>query len=175
MVQTSAALAQLRNAATSPTQLSVDAYLNDRGIAINSRILRVLAMRVSEDPFKKVSKMIKDLIVKLMEEANGESEHKGWCDSELATNEQTRVAKTEETEGLHADIDELEATVSKLTEEITSLNKAVAELDAAVAKATELRQTEKAKNTQTIADAKAAQTAVASALNTLKDFYAKAW
>ena len=36
-----------------------------------------------------VAKMIKDLIVKLMEEANGEAEQKGYCDMELATNEQT--------------------------------------------------------------------------------------
>merc|ERR1719335_861067 len=61
-------------------------------------------MRVANDPFKKVKKMIKDLIVKLMEEANEEKE----------------------------------------------------------------------KNTVTIADAQAAQTAVANALGVLKDFYAKA-
>ena len=36
-----------------------------------------------------------DLIVKLMEEANEESEHKGWCDTELSTNEKTRKEKTE--------------------------------------------------------------------------------
>merc|ERR1719456_1431201 len=54
------------------------------------------------------------------------------------------------------------------------LTKAVVDLDAAVEKATAMRQVEKAKNTQTIADAKAAQAAVASALNVLKDFYAKA-
>merc|ERR1719409_1060627 len=167
MVQTSAALAQLRSAATSPTQLSVAAYLNDQGMKINSRILRVLAMRVSEDPFKKVTKMIKDLITKLMEEANGEAEQKGWCDDELSTSEQTRVTKTEETEALHAEIDELEASVQKLTEAIT-------ESDAAVAKATSIRDAEKAKNTITIKEAKDAQVAVASALKVLQDFYAKA-
>merc|ERR1719301_329981 len=37
--------------------------------------------------------MIKDLIVRLMEEANQEAEHKGWCDTELSTNEQTAVAQ----------------------------------------------------------------------------------
>ena len=48
-------------------------------------------MRVSEDSFKKVKKMIKDLIVKLTEEVNKEAEHKGWYDTELLTNEQTRI------------------------------------------------------------------------------------
>ena len=37
------------------------------GSKINSRVLSALAMRVSEDPFKNVKKMIKDLIAKLME------------------------------------------------------------------------------------------------------------
>ena len=49
--------------------------------------MSALAMRVSEDPFKKVEKMIEGLIVKLMEEANEEAEHKGWCDTELSINE----------------------------------------------------------------------------------------
>ena len=73
---------------------------------------------------KAVAKTIKDLIVKLMEEANGEAEQKGYCDMELATNEQTRKEKTEAVEGLHADIDELEATIQQLTEEISDLTKA---------------------------------------------------
>merc|ERR1719498_868183 len=92
--------------------------------------------------------MIKDLITKLMEEANQEAEHKGWCDQEMSTNQ--------------------------LTMEINELTNAVAENDKAVAEATELRETEKAKNAETIADAKKAQEAVASALTVLKDFYAKA-
>merc|ERR1712151_829248 len=122
----------------------------------------------------KVKKMIKDLIVRLMEEANEEAEHKGWCDTELSTNEQTRKEKTEAVENLHAEIDQLEASIAKLTEDITELTKAVAELDAAMAKATKLRQEEKATNTATIKDSQEAQTAVAQALTVLKDFYEKA-
>merc|ERR1719161_2476714 len=131
-------------------------------------------MRVSEDPFKKVKKMIKDLIVKLMEEANEESEHKGWCDTELSTNEQTRKEKTEAIETLHAEIDSLEAAIAKLTRHIKELNTAVQELDAAVAKATSVRQEEKAKNTMTIKDSQDAQIAVNQALTVLKEFYDKA-
>merc|ERR1711865_580360 len=138
------------------------------------RVLSAVAVRAAEDPFTKVKKMIKDLIVKLMEEANEEAEYKGWCDTELSTNEQTRKEKTESVETLHAEIDQLEASIAKLTEDITELTKQVAELDAAMAKATKLRQEEKAKNTETIADAAAAQTAVAQALTVLKEFYAKA-
>jgi len=170
----SSALAQLRAEAQNPNQLRVAAYLREQGSRINSRVLSALAMRVSEDPFKKVKKMIKDLIVKLMEEANEEAEHKGWCDTELSTNEQTRKEKTEAVETLHAEIDELEASIAQLTEQITELTKAVAELDAAVATATNIREEEKAKNTVTIKDSQDAQTAVAQALSVLKDFYAKA-
>jgi len=118
--------------------------------------------------------MIKDLIVRLMEEANEEAEHKGWCDTELSTNEQTRKEKTEAVETLHAEIDELTASIAKLSEEITDLSKAVAELDTAMSKATKLRTEEKAKNTETISDSEEAQTAVAQALTVLKEFYAKA-
>jgi cell division septum initiation protein DivIVA len=109
-----------------------------------------------------------------MEEANEEAEHKGWCDTELSTNEQTRKEKTTQVESLHAEIDELEASLTQLTEEITELTGSVADLDTAIAEATKLRQEEKATNTATISDAQEAQTAVAQALTVLKEFYAKA-
>merc|ERR1712182_38850 len=144
---------QLSVGSKNPSQARVAEFLREKGSAINSRVLSALAVRVAEDPFVKVKKMIKDLIVRLMEEANEEAEHKGWCDTELSTNEQTRKEKTEAVETLHAEIDQLEASIAKLTEDISELTKAVADLDAAMAKATKLRQEEKAKNTETISDA----------------------
>jgi len=167
-------LSQLRADAQSPTQARVAQYLQYQARQLNSRVLSALAVRVADDPFKKVKKMIKDLIVRLMEEANEEAEHKGWCDTELSTNEQTRKEKTEAVERLHAEIDELQASIAKLTEDISELTKAIAELDAAMAKATTIRQDEKATNTETIKDSQDAQTAVAQALTVLKEFYAKA-
>jgi len=173
LLQTSA-LAQLRSDTSSQNQARVASYLQKRAHTLGSRVLSALAERVEADPFAKVKKMIKGLIVKLMEEANEEAEHKGWCDTELSTNEQTRKEKTESVENLHAEIDQLEASIAKLTEDITDLTKAVAELDAAISTATNLRNEEKAKNTETIGDSQEAQTAVAQALTVLKEFYAKA-
>merc|ERR1711920_724850 len=149
-------------------------YLQGRAASLHSKVLSALALRVAADPFQKVKKMIKDLINRLMEEAAEETEHKGWCDTELSTNEQTRKEKTMAVETLHAEIDELEASITKLGEDITALTEAVAQLDAAMAEATKLREVEKAKNTQTIEDAKEAQVAVAQALTVLREFYAKA-
>jgi chemotaxis protein histidine kinase CheA len=169
LVQTEgSAFPQLRADLNMQAKAKVVSYLSKRAKQLNSRVLSTLAVRVSDDPFTKVKKMIKDLIVRLMEEANEEAEHKGWCDTELSTNEQTRKEKTEAVETLHAEIDQLEASIAKLTEDIKDLTQAVAELDAAMAKATKLRQEEKAKNTETISDSEEAQAAVAQALTVLK-------
>merc|ERR1719223_348797 len=167
------ALAQLRSS-LSNDQANVVQYLQRRSKELNSRVLGMLAVRAAEDPFAKVKKMIKDLIVKLLEEANEEATHKGWCDTELGTNEHTRKEKTEAVETLTAEIEELEASIAKGTEDITLLTQQVAELASAVAKATKLREAEKEKNAETISDAQEAQTAVAQALTVLKEFYAKA-
>merc|ERR1711920_844857 len=173
-LQVKSSLAMLRSDLSATTRTNLVSYLSEQGKKLNSRVLMTLAQRVQDDPFRKVKKMIKDLIVRLMEEANEEAEHKGWCDTELSTNEQSRKEKTEAVETLHAEIDELEASIAKLTEDIADLTKAVADLNAAMAKATEIRQEEKKTNTETIADSEEAQTAVAQALTVLKEFYAKA-
>merc|ERR1711959_166593 len=109
-----------------------------------------VAERVEADPFVKVKKMIKDLINKLMEEATSETEHKGWCDTELTTNKQTRDKKTSEVNELESNIEDLTATIADLTQSIADLTAAVKELDAAMAKETEERAEAKAENTQTI-------------------------
>merc|ERR1719223_720064 len=155
-------------------QQKVVLYLQMRAKELNSRVLDMLATRASDDPFAKVKKMIKDLIVKLLEEANEEATHKGLCDTELATNEHTRKEKTEAVETLQAEIEELQASIAKGTEDITLLTQQVADLASAVSEATKLGEAEKEKNAETISDAQEAQTAVAQALTVLKEFYAKA-
>merc|ERR1719388_201686 len=118
--------------------------------------------------------MIKDLIVKLMEEATAEAEQKGWCDTELTTNKQTRDSKSADVANLKSEVEQLTAEIAQLTQDISDLQTAITELDEAVAKATSDRAAAKEKNTATIAESKEAQEAVSQALAVLKEFYAKA-
>jgi len=165
----------LRASAMAESQGKVAVFLAAKAEELHSRMLSALATRAAAgDPFGKVRKMIKDMIIKLMEEANEETEHKGWCDGELGANKIQRDAKTEDVNSLTAQADQLTADIAKLTQELADLATEITELDAAMNKATEIRTEEKAKNEATIADAKAAQEAVKSALAVLKEFYAKA-
>merc|ERR1719456_834477 len=127
---------------------------------------------MAADPFAKVKKMVKDLIVKLMEEANAEADHNAYCTTELSTNKLTRQNKQSEVEELTANVEKHTAQSAQLKSEIADLTDAVATLKAEQAKASELRQEEKATNTQTIEEAKVAQVAVSKATQVLKDFYA---
>jgi len=129
---------------------------------------------VGADPFKKVKKMVQDMITKLMEEANADAEQKAFCDAEMGTNKQTRDRKTEDSENLKADIEEYTAAIAKLAEEITGLSTDISAVDAAIETATSERDEEKAKNQETITEATTAEAAVGQALQILKDFYEKA-
>jgi len=173
-VQESTTLVQLRSSSQRAVQGVVADFLSDKAQSTNSRVLQLLATKVASDPFKKVSKMIKDMIFKLMEEAAEEAEHKGFCDTELTTNKQTRDTKTEDAATLKAEMEALSADIAKLGSDVAELNGAISEIDAAVATATQDRAEEKSKNQATIADATAGEAAVQQALEVLKAFYDKA-
>jgi hypothetical protein len=155
-------------------QMRMAAYLNEQGSRIGSRTLSMLAVRAAEDPFAKVKKMLQDLITRLEEQAGEETQHKGWCDTELKENEHVRTTRTAAVDNLRSSIDELTASINKEAAEVTQLTTQVADLDGNVAEATQMRTKEKATNTETIKDAKDAQTAVSRALIVLKEFYATA-
>merc|ERR1719198_289252 len=117
--------------------------------------------------------MIKDLIVKLMEEANAEADQHAYCQTEMATNKQTREIKSEEVEELTAELESQNALNEKLSTEITQLSDEVAEIKGQQQKATNVRMEEKKTNAATVADAKVAQAAVEKATAVLKEFYSQ--
>mmetsp|Transcript_21621 Transcript_21621/g.52733 ORF Transcript_21621/g.52733 Transcript_21621/m.52733 type:complete len:662 (-) Transcript_21621:51-2036(-) len=174
LTQRGVALVQLRGESRgeAATRKAVE-LLQSAAQRTGSRTLEMLAIQASGDPFQKVKKMIADMITKLMNEANEEATHKGFCDTELAMNKNTRDEKSTNVEKLTAEVEERTSKSDDFKEKLAKLTSDVSELDKAVAEATETRNTEHAKNTETIADAKAGQKAVASALEVLKNFYAK--
>jgi hypothetical protein len=177
LVQRPTALAQLRRSVAPEDHALKEKLVTlmlQRSQEFKSDLLAMVASRVSEDPFAKVKKMIKDLILKLTEEAASEADHKGFCDAELSTNKATRDAKTSEINELTANIDELTSKNAKLKQDIADLGDALSALAKSVKEASEIRATDKAANTATIADAKAASAAVTSAVKVLKEFYAHA-
>jgi len=115
--------------------------------------------------------MIKDLIVKLMEESNAEADQHAFCQTELATNKQTREIKSGEADELTAELESQNALLEKLTTEIAQLSDEVAEIKGQQNKATNIRLDEKKTNAATVADAKVAQAAVEKATTVLKEFY----
>jgi len=148
-------------------------FLQRRGKTLDSKALMSLAAQVAASPFAKVIGMIEDLIAKLKEEASAEAAHKQWCDEQLKANKLKRNKKTTK-------VDELTAAIEELTEKIKETGKTIdrliseqAELAKAMKEATAQREKEKAKNLDTIADAKAGRAAVKAALAVLRDFYSK--
>lgn len=167
------ALLQIKSGSQSPVQEQLAEFLTSRAQQSGSALLAQVAESAAKDPFTKVKKMIKDLISKLTQEATEEVESKGWCDTEVTTNTQTRNKKTEEVNTLTSEIEDLTATIAQLSQDMADLAAQLKELASAMAEQTEQRSQNKAKNEQTISDAKAAQTAVEQAMAVLKNFYAK--
>jgi len=173
LIQTkTSALAQLRSTSgNDAVRQRVVEFLQGRAKKLGSQYLALMATRAGSDPFGKIKKMIKDLIVKLMEEANAEADQHGFCQTELATNKQTREIKTSEVDELTAELESQNALNEKLTSEIAALSAEVAEIKAQQNTATGIRSEEKKTNAATVADAKVAQDAVEKATTVLKEFY----
>merc|ERR1740138_88075 len=92
----------------------------------------------------------------------------------MTTNKKTREEKSDEVEDMQASIDKVKSVIESLGSEVATLSGSIEETSAAIAEATALRTREKNNNTATMADAKAAQAAVAQAMSVLNEFYAKA-
>lgn len=172
------AFAQLRSGSseTPAVRMALTSYLKAEGQRLHSSRLSMLAHQVasSADPFGKVKKLIQDLITRLLQEANEEAEHKGWCDTELGTNKKTRDKLTADIDKLQARIDEDQASIMEMTERIAELAKETQEIVQEIKEVSALRATEMAKNKATIEDAASAQKAISAATVLLKEFYKKA-
>jgi len=140
--------------------------------SVKSNRLAMISVQVmTGGTFDKIIGMIKEMITTLEEEAKAEMAHKQWCDKELSTTEKDRDTYQGEVDSLTAKKEGLEAKKANAEEEIKRLQTETSELKKTVAETTAERNAEKAENEETIAEASAASTAVAKAIEVLEGFY----
>jgi len=149
-------------------------FIASEGQRLHSSQLSLLAQKLSADPFAKVKQMIDSMITRLLNEANEDAQHEGFCDKEIGKSKVTRNKLSEDIDALNAAVEEGKATTMSLAQEIATLTQEVADLDASREQATEMRTAEKAANKAAVEESQLAQKAVAAATAVLKDFYEKA-
>jgi len=125
------------------------------------------------DPFKDVRKMIQEMIVRLLNEAAEEAEHKGWCDTEMAKSEESKKQKEKDIKSLKNQIDEMEAQKAQLEDEMEQLTKDMAEMEQMTSEATAVRGKEKQQALISIKEYSDAQTLIGNAITVLQEYYAK--
>merc|ERR1719482_2679373 len=145
--------------------------LSTKGKELKSTLLMSLATQVAANPFKKITKLIQELIERLLQEAANEANQKGWCDKALADAEQRRDHAVTSVTELNGESAALEAKRDKLTEDLAVLTKEIKELEAARDKAEKERAEEKAESEATITEASAGLEATEMAIDILDKFY----
>merc|ERR1719161_3023872 len=144
------------------------------GNKLGSVAISALALKISEDPFIKVKKLIQELIERLVTEAAEEATKKGWCDTEMGEAKHNRDSNMRSIKEVNAELKLLEATKAQLTEEIATLTTEIADLNDSLTKETKMRGDEKAENMDTLDKAKAGLAATKDAYDVLTAFYKKA-
>merc|ERR1719487_2900138 len=91
-----------RSATTSGPRHQARIYLEGQAKKLHSKVLSLISERLAADPFAKVKQLIDNMITRLLEEANADASHEGWCDKEMGESKVTRDRLTSEIDGLNA-------------------------------------------------------------------------
>merc|ERR1719316_546275 len=151
---------------------SVLKYLKGKATSLKSTNLAAITAQMSTTgPFDKITKLIQELIERLMQEAADEANHQGWCNTQLGKAKAQRERKAEAILGLNDAMAKAESLRDKLQEETSTLATEISELEAALAKMTKERSEEAAENEATIKESEEGKAAVDEALDMLDKFY----
>merc|ERR1719161_3478577 len=145
----------------------------------NSAALAQLATRMdtamhsnSKDIFAKVKGLIKDMIEKLLKEAEADATHKAYCDKEMAETNTKKEDKTAEIAKLSAAIDQMSGRSAQLKDEVAALQKELADLAATQAEMDKIRGEEHAVYTTNRPEMEEGLEGVKLALKILREYYA---
>jgi chromosome segregation ATPase len=135
--------------------------------------LSALAVQVKLDAFKRVIKAIDDMISQLTKEKEDEIKHRDYCIENLNNNEKMTEQKDRDKKDLIALIEDLTVTINELTKAIETLKAEIAEMQVQLKHAGEDRELANQEFQTTVADQRATQKLLKSALDVLKAVYAK--
>jgi chromosome segregation ATPase len=126
-----------------------------------------------EDVFAKVKGLIKEMIERLLAEAQADASHKAYCDKEMAETKEKKEDKEAEIAKLSTKIDKMSAESAKLKEEVAVLQRELAELAKMQAEMDKLRQEEHAAYSENRPEMEAGVEGIKLALKILREYYAK--
>lgn len=144
---------------------------NDAKRLHSTQLAAVAAQLSTTGPFDKITKLIQELIERLLQEAADEANHEGWCNKEMGEAKAQRGRKADMVRDLNDALANNEAKRDVLTSETEKLTKEIAELEAALAKATKERNEESEENQATVKEASEGKEAIEEALDMLDKFY----
>lgn len=136
--------------------------------------LSQLANRAASDAFGKIRGLIENMIDKLVKKAHEDATHEAFCSEEMGKSTKTRDDKSAKSEDYQTKIDSAQSSINQLATAIAELESEIKEIDAATAEATKVRQQEHADFLQSSSDFRESASAVAKAIEVLKDYYAGA-
>jgi len=139
--------------------------------AENPADLSILATRVELDSFGRVKKAIDDMIGMLKTQQDDEVKKNGWCGDEIHQNEMMTTKADNKKADLAAKADDLGAKATRLGEEVSAATAQIAQLQLDLQRASENRQKESLDFQATVADQRATQGVLKTALERLAKFY----
>merc|ERR1719267_498479 len=158
-------------------------FIRDLARKQKSTALAQLAQRMSaavshsarsgEDPFAKVKGLIKEMIERLMADAEADANQKAYCDKEMAETNTKKDEKTDELAKLNAAIDRMAARSAQLKDEVAALQKELADLAATQAEMDKIRQEEHEIFSTNKPEMEEGIEGVKLALKILREYYAK--
>lgn len=145
--------------------------LKKNGARLHSTTLATLASRIAADPLAKVKVLIQELVERLLQEANAETDQKGWCDKNTKEAKQKRADAADEVRKLNAEMAETESQRNRLAADVERLNESYQELELAQEAAITDRGEEMAENNATVAQAQEGLEALDTCIDILDKFY----
>jgi len=130
-----------------------------------------LASMAASDPFGKVRGLIENMIEKLMKKAQEDATHEAFCQEEMGKSTTSKEDKEAKRDTYQTRMDTATSSINELNQAVAELQGELKEIDESMAQATTIRNEEHADFVQASGDFRDSATAVAKAIEVLKNYY----